>query len=487
MNDRFQGRPRTSQRGRSGLVRALPGLALGLLVSGAAQSQAAVTKAYVEKFEPVATNAAIGNNGLISNVWGAHQPRITVHADGSVRILYVSPNTSGSLTWNLMRRSPAGVWSKETSGQTYDDVALLRDPRDDRAYVLAWPGSVPTVYAAPSFLPVKVPGTWQPLGPTARHYGNAGIGSDGTVCLKASREFNVLPLTSSSNTEYSCGNYNGATGIWTWSAFVSHPIGNRHSYDFIFPNPAGLPAGLYGVAQSDVHKTVPQLNNLATETYVFNGGRFYRTPTMTDKATATDGGWMQSAAYAPLPVASLTVTTPPVRRMQDSLIDSKGRVFSIYYEQDATNTSIRSRNISVTNKDGVVLTEIRTATLPAPGSSRLVEDAKGRIWVLWGTNGSKSTQLLLYPIVESGTAAAPTFTVGAPTDLSAPVFPYVLDGIPYIAAPRGGNAKSLYIEAEFNACANQYVSGANFASNTCYNIDKSLLQRVFYLRIRLPD
>jgi hypothetical protein len=153
------------------------------LVSGAA-----VAAPSVERFEAIVNDASTGRNDLLSNSWGLHQPRITSHADGSIRLLYLSATTDGTtLHWNLMKREPGGGWWKESMGVTNDDVALLRDGTTDKVHVLAWPGGLPATHTSPHFEATAIPGEWQYMGNGSRHYGNAGIGSDGTVCLKVSR------------------------------------------------------------------------------------------------------------------------------------------------------------------------------------------------------------------------------------------------------------------------------------------------------------
>lgn len=456
------------------------------------------TPASVQVFEQVAADASIGAASTIANNWGGHQPRITQHSDGRIRLLYISPRSDGTLNWNLKVRSLTGVWTTEKTAQSTDDVVLLRDDRNDLAYVIAWPNSVPTAYAAPSFNAFRIPGSWQVLAASARHYGNAGIAYDGTVCLKASREANQLPLTSVSNTEYSCGVYVASTGQWQWGALLTRNIGQRHAYDYVFPKPNKIDGKVVALAQRDAHKLAENLPGL-TETYVFNGARSYSAkidttpkPALAASSVAlapTSTDYVEAEAVSKVKINVPTqdlpkVTAAPTERMQDSFIDSKGRVFSVYAVIDPADPAARTRNIVVTKLDGTpVATVLGAGKLPAPGQTRIYEDASQRLWLLWNNPGSKKTEVFLYRLNEDATG----FSIATPpTDLSAAFYPYVLDGPMYIASPRGGNARGNVIHAIFNACTVTYVKDTNIDISTCYNKDKSGLQRVFYARIALP-
>ncbi|RFP12390.1 hypothetical protein D0T25_24965 [Duganella sp. BJB488] len=458
---------------------------LAALLGGAvsASSAATVTVASVDRLEQVATDASTGALSTIPNLWGGHQPRITRHADGTVRILYITVDSTAMLTWHLMRRTPAGVWGQEASGPSTDDVGLLRDPRDDRAYVMAWPGSVPTAYAGPTYNSAKVPGSWQILPSKYRQYGNVGIGPDGTVCLKASREINVLPVTSQDKTEYACGKYDAATKLWTWRAQVSSYIGLRHTYDYLFPNPRGLDQGLYGTAQRDLHKSasnVPLLDP-ARPPYVYDGARTYSgkfgvLPTSPDTFAQFDH-------IQPIP-APVGATAAPMAKLTDAYMDSKNRIFSSHHKEDPLDSTVYGTYLTVSSPSGQVLYSAKWAGLEIYGATRIFEDAKGRLWLLWSNRGSRTSEIRVYPIIET-TSPTLKFTLGPYFDLSKQLGTYALDGTIFIAAPRGGNAPSLYVDAIMNACTAQYVPPNVIGS--CYNADGSGLQRVVYLRIRLPD
>lgn len=442
---------------------------------------AAVTTPYVDRFEAVAQDASIPGSSFVDNSWGLHQPRITRHSDGSIRVLYLNNNSSG-VVWHVMLRNSAGQWSQEASGVSTDDVVLMRDARNDRAYVVAWPSSVPTIYASPNYTPSKIPGSWQKLSASARHYGNAGISSDGTVCLKTSHEFNVIPITSYTNTEYACGQFSMSTGAWNWSALVPHYIGRRYAYDYIFPNPTGLASGMYATSSSDLYKDASDVPTLdpGWGNYVFDGIRFYST------ALNNDGTWRntdsQISAEGALAWAAATGSSvqAPTMRLHDSFIDSKGRVFAGYFAEDPSNSSVRGMYTAVANASGSILFQGKWAKVPTWGSTRVFEDSKNRLWLLWNAQGDQTTYVWLFPIIETTNGGITTFTTGAYTDISKSFNPYALQSV-FLAAPRGGSDKSLFVEAIYNTCWNTYQSGS------CYKADNSGRQRVFYTRIRLPD
>lgn len=449
-----------------------------------------VKTAYVDRFETVAQDASIPGSPYVDNSWGSHQPRITSHSDGSIRLLYLSTDKKGNIQWHLMRRNTSGKWNQEKSGPTTDDVALVKDARNDRAHVLAWPSSVPVVYTSPTFSGSTVPGSWQMLASNARHYGNVGISSDGTFCLKASRELSTPIPTSRTNTEYACGNFSNTSGTWNWSAFISHSIGARYSYDYIFPNPDGLTKGmLYATATSDLYKLasdVPTLDPVYGN-YVFNGMRVYSTGLNTDASWSNNDTKLESSFSAATATATGTKVSAPMLRLHESFIDSKGRIFSGYYAEDPSNTNIRGMYAVVTDKSGFTLFQSKWTALPTYGYTRMFEDSKKRLWLLWTGQGSQATQVRLYPIIESTASGKVSFTTGNYTDLGASFNPYSIQGSLYIAAPRGGNDKSLFVDAIYNTCWNTYKTGINFDSTQCYNADRSGYQRVFYARIRLPD
>jgi len=179
-------------------------------------------------------------------------------------------------------------------------------------------------------------------------------------------------------------------------------------------------------------------------------------------------------------------TAAPMAKLQDAYIDSKGRLFASNHKEDPTDATVYGTYLTVTDPAGNVLFSGKWGSnLQTYGSVRIFEDGKNRLWLLWSNRGSRSSELLLYPIIE--TASPLKFTLGAYTDLSKLTFPYALDGTIFMAANRGGNTPGQYVDAIMNACTVPYVSGQLYVNANCYNADGSGLQRIAYMRIHLPD
>lgn len=444
---------------------------------------------YIQAIEAVASDASIPGRSYIHNSWGQHQPRITQHTDGSTRILYLSTDAERNVIWRLMLRKPTGAWSLEATGTSNDDVMLIRDPLTDKAHVLAWPAGIPTITTFPDAIPNVIPGSWGVYPPTARHYAALGVASDGTTCLKASKELYREQSTLRTSVEYECGTYSSATKAWNWSPFVSHYVGPRFTYDYIFPAPQGLSRAIYGMATSDLYKEVTEVPDLDTAygNYVFNGIRAYSMSIDSDRVWSNRD--IRIARNAPKEKALDTKVSAPAMRLQDALIDSQGRSFSAFFVDDSSAPGVRGLFLAVSDRSGALVFESKLK-LPNYGYVRLYEDAKNRMWLLWCATGSQASQFYLYPIIESakppssGSPAA--FELGKYTDLSASFSSYVLYDNLYLAVPRGGNDRSQYLDVIFNACSSQYVKGTAFDGTQCYGADGAGRQRVFYMRIALP-
>jgi hypothetical protein len=267
-----------------------------------------------------------------------------------------------------------------------------------------------------------------------------------------------------------------------WGAVVKHAIGLRHAYDYLFVNPAGLPRGMYATASRDIHRLASDTPAVTNTKYVFNGTRFYST------GLWSDATWRYTTTNPPL-AAPKDTTVAPVLRLTESLIDSKGRVFSSYLVTDPTNDARNGLYVHVANSTGATLLRAKWPGVPTFGYVRIFEDARQRLWVLWTGQGTRATHVRLYPVTESGTALAPMFSLGSYTDLSKAFVPFAIQGALYIATPRGGNDRSNKIEAIFNACYSGYAASRDFESKYCYmEADGTPRgQRVFYVRIALPQ
>lgn len=470
--------------------------------------------AYISTMEVVATdgNTDPGTADTVPTIWGGHQPRITVHPDeedgDTIRILYLRYDSgSSSLKWRLMKRDPLSpyAWSEEYTAATTDDSFLVRDNGNNKAYVLGWPDSVPTMYVEGSSSAVPGGTTWGDFPEDVRHYCGAGISlATGTFVLKTSKD-NGGGSTADTSTLYITGNY---TSSWSWSLSspVEKPIGLRCGYDILFPNPGNeIPNGIVGVSQSDVRADVLDPPYLSYGTnYVFIGTKYYYT------GLADDTDWTEQTHGRIEDTAVATTTTPPKSRLRDAFIDSKGRTFSIYYfENDVNNAILLARGfyLLVTDYDGtpqcnpVFLSG--TDQIPDYGNCRIFQDASDRFFIIWANENGTDSSLFLYPLYEaagyqqpgsfmsspgsygggmsnSKRPDYPSFTLGAYTDLSS-ALTYggdsyaVADVSVYLAVPRGGNVmNSSYVDMIIHTFNDPYSSGPGGTI------------RVHYARLMLP-
>lgn len=439
---------------------------------------------YVEIFEPLASDASgSATAGVLPNHWGGHQSRVTVHRDGTVRALILVKDGAGNLAWRLMKRAAAenSAWAVEGSAETQDDAVLLRDPVSDAALVVAWPASVPTVYATPTLTGRALPGTWQVMGKDSRHYSGAGIAADGTLCLKASVELPTAVPTSNTDTTYLCGKPGPQGGTGQWLAQQTRHIGDRHAYDYLFPTVVDGSLSLVATATRDLYKTAAGLPDLAGFPYVFNGTRQYVA------GASSSARWSQADIVEPLPTPA-NATASPLMWQVDGLLDSRQRLLVVNYADSPTDASVRGFHFKATNLAGTTLASMKLGTLPPYGKVRLFEDARKRLWLLHSNAGTTQSELTLYRVDETTDGdGRPAFSLSGKTDLSEAAYPYAIEGSPMLAVARGGNDGSLAIDGLFAACATPYVRGTAFSSASCYGSDGRGTQRVFHFRIRLPD
>lgn len=434
----------------------------------------------LDAFEAVARDALGSTSaGTIVNHWGGHQPRVTVHNDGTVRMLYVVDDPTRGLSWRLMKRGAGSTgWSVEGSGATQDDVYLLRDPTTDAALVIAWPNSVPTVHATPGLAPQPLPGQWQTMAATSRHYSGAGMSADGTLCLKASVEKATPIPTSNTETTYLCGKLTAKADAPQWYAQQSRAIGDRHAYDYLFPTTYNGASWLAATAQRDLYKSAAGLPNLSAN-YVFNGVRGWGGAI--DDATR----WVQSDLVMPMATPA-NATTSPLQNQVDALLDSRSRMLTLHFADSDGDTAVRGFYLTVAGLDGRVLSSRRLDGVPTYGTLRLYEDARQRLWLVYANAGSTASQFWLLRLSElTGATGEPLFSVGEKVDFSQAVWPYSLIGAPLLAVQRGGNAAGMAIYGQFDACATTYESGA-FNTVGCFGNNGQGAERVFHFRIRLP-
>ncbi len=447
--------------------------------SSASPSYQARTWAYRPPHIPrVATLELVAQDGMsetqpIPNDWWLHEPRITSHADGTTRFVYLRRDPSNQVNWWLMSRDPhAQSWTQEASGLSQDDVTLMRNPVTDQAYVVSWPNSQPTVYGSPSYSWFTIPWTWQNLNQNARHYGNTGIGTDGSLCIKESIELSDPIPTKLTQTRYACGKNN--SGSWLWNMPITMDIWLRRAYDYIFPGWFGDPTQIVGIAQLDLYKTaagIPLLNNLQGN-YVFNGMSTYTS------SVSSGANWNLVSSVAPRNISS-GATIAPILRQSDAFIDHTNRMISTYFLNDPSNPLDTGLYIIGKNSNNIEIFGNKLAELPQYGYTRIFEDARNRLWLLWTNLGSQMTQVKLYQVSIQGSGALLTNM----TDLSSQFSPYAIQGSPFIATPRGGQSIENELHGFMVACDGVF-SNSSLAS--CYP-SGSNKQRLLYFKILLPE
>ncbi len=438
----------------------------------------------VVRFEQVANDASNLQLAIVGNSWGGNQPRIVQSADGQISLLYLRQDATGNPQWRLMQRNDSSsAWAEIATGHTSDNAHLLRDPVHDTLLVVAWPNGLPGIWHGPAFNQQAIPGSWQQLKITERHYDGVGIGSDGTLCLKASHEYFPpgVPQTLITDTDYICGKNNGSAYVWGNYNAVS--TNYRHAYDYLYPSvktPQGV--GLLAISQRDLYKDAAGISKMAGFPYVFNGTKIWWSDPNANPVTINS-----VVNVAPLSCPS-GVTAAPERRMHESYLDSKGRLFIGYLEID-TSVSPAKQQLFLAVADSATGNDFFTSNmgLPPYGSIRIYQGANGRLWLLWSNKGTRYTQMVLYPLVETGTGNTASFSLGTKYDLSGAFAPYAIDGNTFIAVPRGGSAPANVIDGIMGACTVSYTTGIDYSTANCYNADNSGNAKVFYFRIQLPN
>lgn len=409
-----------------------------------------------------ATIQTVAEDGLsatqpLDNAWGLHQGRVTAHTDGTLRVLYIRAGMGGMANWRVMRRAPAAtVWTAEAEGLSQDDVALLRNPVTDIAHVVSWPNSIPTVTNLPGGAASVVPGLWETMLSSGRHYCASGIGADGMLWLKASVELPSSTPTSSTKTPIICGSHTPSAG-WRWYAQMTEVTGNRCTYDYLLPHASGLLA----TAQPNLYKTAAGMPSSGNN-YIFNGISQYR---------CTPDAVGSRLMIVP-PRAVNTGPMPPTLRQHDAYVTRSGALLCTYWMDDPT----------VAGAAGLYLHSAATGSvklgLPTYGYARVFDDATGRLWLLWTNLGTQLSQAVLYKMRIIGSSVL----LEQPTDLSAAFAPYAIEGCPFLAVPRGGQSVDNVLHGVFVAGERKFVASKLDATPPMALNGQSIL----HFKVQLP-
>lgn len=408
-------------------------------------------------------NYGQGTDG--SNDWGGHQSKLIHMGDGTLFGIW-QDNTN---TIHLMRSATGGTygaaWTEvdtiaaATRYQGDWDAYLLRNPVTDQAQLICSDstGAVPAyciyTYANSAtknlINKVFVPNRWQgsdtaanigwfsQINTSSTAYSSAGIGPDGTICLKASTSTGTIAGYSPSEMDavirWQLMKWNGAT--WTFTPIYSQRLslltnsgpalgngrdagGPRINYDHIWVSPPGHEGYIVGIGGLDVrfnawsaarnpNYSAAWTNTAADSTY-FGSGRY---PEL----------WMWKVPLsnpAQLKIYALAMPTyrttdlpgsPPAAAyggfiIQDVFLDSSGRIWIAVNEGDTNTTQLRSVIVCGTN--GAQIAKLVTAAGINSGSlGGFFEDLSGGIWLQWFSSGNSMDARLL----------TTTFTNGIPT------------------------------------------------------------------------
>lgn len=463
-----------------------------------------VTTPQLERFELVRSDGlqnAPQGDGTIKpwspgNEWGGHMSRIVTTADGTVYMLSLrlTGEDGKQEGWELVKRDAVtGAWVFVASGLSFDEAHLLRSPLTDKVYVIAHPAGYPAMGVGPDFVMTPIPGDWDTGTPKQRHYGNAGIGQEGQICLKASHEGRS---TADTYTQYICTTETQKGQ--SFGPFASTRIGNRFAYDYVFPGVAG--AQFLTLAQSDLENSVAGYPKNAAFTYVFNGINSFTFP---------DGhaNVVQAPLMLPDPSTAPTATVAPHLEQLEAYVDTRGRAFSIALKEPSDGKSASAnRTLALAVMDAATGTSIYSGSLAGLtyGSARIVEDAKQRLYVIWNGLGARLTRLKVFRLDETVDENGKiTFSLGRLTDLSEKFAPfdngwaktrYASYGRIYLATPRGGVARSGSIDGYMDACTTEFdreneSDRVNYTDANCFGAGAEKLGqlKLLYFRIRLPD
>jgi len=470
-------------------------------------------------------------NGTTSNTsppnnWSPHEPRIVVHNDDTIRALFTSWDSTDKYQWNIVSRTSGGTITLEANGKTQDDPFFFRHPASDTAHLIYWAITTPGVdnsvltlrKSTDTFATgATISSGWQDMSSqSSKHYANAGISlEDGTAVFKTTVNTGSPVVTSNTRSDYVTGTYNSGTGVWTWTSIIQPTVGHRYAYDYMFVNPAGCAEGVYGFPTHDLFYTAAgyatvanggQWVVLTSGEYVFNGVKQWHS------GLTSAANYSESLIGSIPDAAPLTHSNAPTVRVADVYIDSQGRAFIIYQVQrDVTSQFSLGFYLRVNDHTGRQLHSafitpkiIWNGTGQTQGGCKLYEDSAGRMWILWMQQGTLRTLFYIYPLTEATLpysrrfgsrrkGPVTTWTIGTGTNLnpdaSCLMWEYAADNSALmLAVPRGGNERTMYIDALFNAhykLFNEFPEGAYDSSSP--NNYAGHGQRVFYMRIELPD
>lgn len=465
-----------------------------------------VKRPTLEILEEVAVDGVqyLQSKSSLHNTWGNNQSRITRHADGTVRLAYLTrPIEERRVPYKVMKRSPwTGTWSIETTGETSENLHLIRHPVNDAAVVMEWPffqpykNRRPYIRMSPQWISneVSVRGLQGVTSSTARRDG-LGISEGGTLCFVLSYSNGSTLEKPAYSLEYACGTLAKGDNSWVWGEYFRRNIGYSYAYPFVFSGAGGVERKLLIAAMHNESARNLGYISVPPGTFIRDGFKVF----VTDPYDAS--AWNETYALRQYPLIA-NADRVPQRIPSDHLIDSRGRLLSIHRDSGqgtGVNPSAAGHYLTVTSITGAELsqTKLNLSTvnvsgrpLGGYGSLKLVEDDRHRLWIVYRDLGVRYSEIGIYRLEEK---PGLVFRLVDYTSFKDDFYPYPIEMI-RIASPRSGNALDNGVDGIAYGCRNTYSPNALYSygsdsTNECYSIDgkPDANQRVFYFRIRLPD
>lgn len=334
----------------------------------------------VTRVEVLTRDAQVADDppGSPGDSWGGQQNRIVRRDDGSLLAAYLtSPDgitDPSRAQWVLLRRGPSSSdrWVELARRRAGREPMHLVDGPGGTAYLVSWP-------RRPRVWPVRgdrvgpaerVPGTWEVMEGSSTPYSGVGVGRDGRLCIVGARSDRGTrpgaPYTSDAAWDLACRSPAGR-----WSRMRTLPVGLRYCYPFVHVRPGGAVdvVGTRDVTWAAVgYPPVPGAFG-----YLFDAVDRWHLETPTDRhPLRTRLGSMPFTEPA---------THAPFYWQSDSLIDSRGRLHVLVQSQ-TTGGTYRMEHLRVA-RDGTVLRRAFRVGGYTDGALRLVEDAHGRLLILF--------------------------------------------------------------------------------------------------------
>ena len=362
-----------------------------------------------------------------TNNWSGHQSYFVRCADGTC--FAVAFTTAAAVVYRSADGGTyGGAWTtvatiNNSARNAFDlDVHLLRNPVTDHVHLIytnAAAGGRLDEYrvrtwnnAGTQINDTAVPNVWPGSGtesnngwfagaPTGTAYSCASIGADGTIVLTGARSTGTVdgfsPTEMDALLRVQTMKWNGAS--WTFSPITDFQVGPRIEYSRLYVSPPGadgfiVGVGFYGVKFEDYNVAFNPnyngtwANTIASSTYYGSGAspRIVAWKVSLDLSSFTQ----YTLLDAPFRTTDLTTSTPTPAQCQavalgDSIIDSSGRLWCTFSNN---GSGVLSRDLAVFDVADSFSTVAYLAAYSTSGTSRMHEDRKGRVWLIYGNIGS---------------------------------------------------------------------------------------------------